>query len=82
MTNFNYMLKQSGGTHYLIVVNKDSRSIADVNISIKGLAGTMTATTLGLETSGSGRAGKILTVTKGKFKDSFDGYAVHIYQVE
>lgn len=81
MTNFNYMLKQDGDTYYLIIVNKDSRSIAGVNINIKGLTGTMTVTTLGLEDSGSGRAGRVLNVKNGKFKDSFDGYAVHIYQM-
>ncbi|MDW7725602.1 MAG: carbohydrate binding domain-containing protein [Candidatus Methanoperedens sp.] len=80
-TNFNYMLKQDGNTWYLIVVNKDSRPISDVVITINGMTGTMTAKTLGLETSGSQRAGRTLSVNNGQFTDSFDGYAVHIYRV-
>jgi len=80
-TNFNYMLKQSGSTTYLIVVNKDSRSISDVGITISGIIGAMTAKTLGLESSGSGRAGRELSVNNGVFTDTFDGYAVHIYQI-
>lgn len=80
-TNFNYILKQDGDTSYLIVVNKDSRPISDVGITIGGLTGAKTATTLGLETGGSSKAGKTLSVNNGKFTDSFDGYAVHIYQV-
>lgn len=80
-TNFNYILKQSGSTTYLIVVNKDPRSISDVRITISGLTGTISAKTIGLESSGSGRTGKVLTVNNGQFTDSFDGYAVHIYQI-
>ncbi len=79
-TNFNYMLKQDGAIYYLIVLNKDERPIT-TDITIQGLTGSMTAKTLGLETSGSQRAGRTITVTNGKFTDSFDGYAVHIYQI-
>lgn len=79
-TNFNYTLKEQGSTKYLIVVNKDASSIT-TDITVSGLTGTMTAKTLGLETSGSSRAGRTLTVTNGKFTDSFDGYAAHVYEV-
>ncbi len=79
---FNYILKNSGNTRYLIVVNKDSSPITDVSITIYGITGAMKATTLGLETSGSGRAGRVLSGNNGQFTDSFDGYAVHIYKVE
>ena len=78
-TNFNYMLKQDGGTYYLIVLNKDSRSVT-TDITIQGLSGTMTATTLGNVNAGS-TAGRTLTVNNGRFIDSFDGFAVHIYQL-
>ncbi|MDO8726880.1 MAG: carbohydrate binding domain-containing protein [Candidatus Methanoperedens sp.] len=77
----NYMLKQSGSIWYLIVVNKDPRPITDVGITINGLTGAMTATTLGLEATGSQRAGRKLGVNNGQFTDSFDGYAAHIYKV-
>ncbi len=77
----NYILKQDGQTWYLIVVNKDSKPINDVKLTINGLTGAMSSKTLGLETSGSGRAGRVLNVNNGQFTDSFDGYAVHIYKV-
>jgi hypothetical protein len=75
------MLKQSGNTKYLFVVNKDSRPISDVKITITGLTGAMSAKTLGLETSGSGSGGRVISVNNGQFMDSFDSYAVHIYEV-
>lgn len=78
--NFNYILKQSGNTYYLIVVNKDSRALDDVEIKISGLAGSTTATTLGLAEAGS-VPGRTLQVTDGKFTDSFDGYAAHVYAI-
>lgn len=78
---FNYMLKQDGNTWYLIVVNKDSKPINDVKLTINGLTGTMTAKTLGLETYGSGRAGRVLAANNGQFTDSFDGLAAHVYQI-
>jgi len=80
-TNFNYILKQNGNTLYLIVVNKDTRPISDVGITIQGLTGSMTATTIGLSEAGS-IPGRTLPVTNGSFTDSFDGLAVHIYQIE
>ncbi len=80
-TNFNYMLKQNGNTWYLIVLNKDTRPISNVEITISGLAGAITTKTIGMETTGTGRAGRMLNVNNGKFTDSFDGLAVHIYQL-
>ena len=80
-TNFNYILKLDNNTYYLIVVNKDTRPISDVELTISGLTGTMPVKTLGLETSGSGRAGRVFAANNGQFTDSFDGYAVHIYQI-
>ncbi|MFH1127550.1 MAG: hypothetical protein V1718_05570 [archaeon] len=80
-SNFNYMLKQNGATYYLIVVNKDIRPISDVDITISGLSGVMTARTIGLAEAGS-VPGRTLAVTEGRFRDSFDGYAVHIYMIE
>lgn len=79
--NFNYMLKQKENDSYLIVVNKDSRPLADVGITISGLTGAMTATTLGTQTMGSSRSGRTLPVTNGQFVDSFDGHAAHIYRI-
>ena len=79
-TNWNYIIKQLNNTKYLIIVNKDSTSISNVEITVSGLNNT-TVTTIGLQTTGSGKAGRNLTVTNGKFTDSFDGYAVHIYQI-
>lgn len=79
-TNFNYMLKQDGNTWYLIVVNKDIRPISDVVITINGLSGIKTATTIGLPEAGS-VPGITLPVNNGKFTDSFDGYGVKIYKI-
>lgn len=78
----NYMLKQNESVYYLFVVNKDQAQ-TNTDVIIKELSGTgaMTARTLGSETTGSSRAGRILTVTNGKFVDSLDGYAVHIYEI-
>ena len=81
-TNFNYILKNYNGSYYLIVVNKDSRTVSNVTITIVGLTGDTTATTLGIETQGSGRSGRVLNVSNGKFTDSFDGSVVHIYKID
>ncbi|MCX9085905.1 MAG: dockerin type I domain-containing protein [Candidatus Methanoperedens sp.] len=78
--NFNYMLKQNGSTYYLIVLNKDDRSISNVNITIRGLNGIMTATTLGLATAGS-KPGRILPVINGTFTDSFAGLEPIVYEI-
>lgn len=79
-TNFNWILKQDNGIHYLIVLNKDTRPIT-TTISISGITGTLPITTLGNYPTGSGRAGRILNINNGQFTDSFDGLAVHIYQI-
>ncbi len=78
-TNFNYILKQSGSTYYLIVVNKDRRAIT-TDISIPSLSGSYTAKTLGTVEAGS-VPNRIIPVNAGKFTDSFDGLGVHIYQI-
>jgi len=80
MNRFSYILKQNGNTWYLFVVNKDINPIANVNISIQGLTGSMTARTIGLSEAGS-IPGRTLPVTDGQFTDSFDGLAVHIYEI-
>ena len=77
----NYRMMQDAGKTYLIVLNKDPNAVANIEITISGLFGIMNATTLGFETSGSQRAGRTITVTNGKFTDSFDGMSVHIYQI-
>ena len=78
----NYILKRdSSGTNYLIVVNKDVNPVQNIGITISGLSGTKNAKTIGIQTSGSGVPGRTLIVTNGKFTDSFDGYAAHIYQI-
>ena len=79
-TNFNYILKQDGKKYYLIILNKDRRSISDVTVTISGLSGIMTATTIGNIDAGS-IPGRTLPVTDGQFTDSFDGLAVHIYEI-
>ena len=79
-TNFNWILKQIGNVYYLIIVNKDPLPISDVGVTIQGLTGSMTATTIGLSEAGS-IPGRTLPVTNGSFTDSFDGLAVHIYQI-
>ncbi len=77
-TNFNYMLKQDGSVHYLIVLNKDSRSISDVGITVAGLNGPMTAKKI---IGSSTTANQDAPVNNGVFTDSFDGLAVHVYQI-
>ena len=79
-TNFNFILKQSGSTTYLIIVNKSYNGISNITISVSGLTDS-SIKTLGLETIGSGRAGRVLSVNNGQFTDSFDGLAVHIYEI-
>lgn len=79
-TNFNYIMKQDADKTYLIIVNKDSRSISDVEITVDGLSGSMNAKTLGLVSAGS-VPGRMIPVDNGKFTDSFEGYAAHIYMI-
>lgn len=75
-TNFNYILKPG----FLIVVNKDIRPIT-TTISVSNLTSS-SITTIGRETTGSGRTGRTILVSSGKFTDSFDGLAVHIYKID
>ncbi len=77
-TNFNYMLKQDGSVYYLIVLNKDTRSISDVVITVSGLNGPMTAKKI---IGSSTTANQDAPVNNGVFTDSFDGLAVHVYQI-
>ncbi|MBU3979218.1 hypothetical protein KJ980_01275 [Patescibacteria group bacterium] len=77
-TNFNYMLKQDGSVYYLIVLNKDTRSISDVVITVSGLNGPMTAKKI---IGSSTTANQDTPVNNGVFTDSFDGLAVHVYQI-
>lgn len=80
-TNFNYILKMQGNIYFLIVINKDSRPLSNVTINIKGIICRMIITTLGLEIQGSGKSGRNIYGNEGKFVDSFDGFAVHIYKI-
>lgn len=73
---FNYILKQG----YLIVVNKFPTPQANVAIKVSGITASK-VTTIGNETIGSQKAGRILSVVNNQFIDSFDGLAVHIYQI-
>ncbi|CAG0960921.1 hypothetical protein METP1_00713 [Methanosarcinales archaeon] len=79
----NYVLKRDASINiwYLIVVNKDKTSLSNVKIKVRGLTGNMTAKTLGTLGTGSGAPGRSINVNNGLFTDSFDGYAVHIYEI-
>ena len=79
----NYVLKRNASLNiwYLIVVNKDETSLSNVKIKVSGLTGNMTAKTLGTSGTGSGAPGRSINVNNGLFTDSFDGYAVHIYEI-
>lgn len=79
----NYRLHQNTTANktYLIVLNKDPNAVSSIQITVAGLSGSMNATTLGLKTTGSQAADRVLTVTDGVFTDSFDAYAVHIYEI-
>lgn len=87
MPNFNYILKHQPGnnTWYLIVVNKGNTTVNNVGITISALtvAGSYNARMLGYEYSGSASEHKTiaLSVANGVFTDSFDPYAVHIYEL-
>lgn len=80
---FNYLLKRNTTDNkwYLFVVNKGNTSISNVQITLKELSGLMTARTLGLETIGSQRANRTISITNGTFIDTFDGYAAHVYEI-
>jgi len=80
--NWSYILKQYGNLYYLIVANKDYNTLADVNVSVPDLSGgAMTAKLIGYHATGSGTAGRTVTIQNGQFTDSFDGQAVHIYEI-
>ncbi|MBU4009634.1 MAG: hypothetical protein KJ882_02610, partial [Proteobacteria bacterium] len=78
-----YRLKydSTSNRYYLIVANKLNASINDVTITIQGLTGTMTAKTMGIVGTGSSAPNRVLTITDGKFTDTFDAYAGHVYQI-
>ena len=84
-SNWNWILKNQPGNNnwYLIVVNKGNIAMDNVRITVAPLSssGSYTARTLGMETTGSGRAGRTIPVLNGVFTDSFDGMSVHIYQI-
>jgi peptidoglycan hydrolase-like protein with peptidoglycan-binding domain len=82
--NFNWILKGNSTNSYLIVVNKDTSSISNstITISMPGLSGQSAIKTIGTYTTGSGRTGRSITMNNGSFTDSFDGLAVHIYQLD
>jgi hypothetical protein len=80
--NFKWILKGDATGTYLIVVNKDVRSISNVTITINNMSGTKTVRTIGNYTTGTGRTGRTLTINNGVFSEPlFDGLAVHIYQI-
>lgn len=79
---FNYMLKENATGMYLFIVNKDQNSTATTITITSPLNNTMIATTLGSAGTGSGVAGRQINVSNGVFIDTFDAYAVHIYEIE
>ncbi len=87
INNLTYLTKQpSSNLTYLIAVNKDMNTSGNVQIKVGGMSGTQNVTFLGNATSGSGEAtsynaSQVITATNGVFNDTFDGYAVHIYQI-
>jgi len=89
-TNFNWILKkdETNGNYYLIVVNKGNKEVtSSVTISNQNLSGSKKVTFLGNMATGSGAStannpSQILTAINGVFTDTFDAYAVHIYEIE
>jgi hypothetical protein len=79
--NFDYILKGNNSNKYLIIVNKNSTTTGMITINISGYSTASSVATLGNETSGSGATGQTINVIDGVFTDTFDGYAVHIYQI-
>jgi hypothetical protein len=77
MRALSYILKRDSttGVLYLIVVNKDASPQNGIRMTVNGLTGSTTATTLGLE------GNRTLQVNNGRFTDNFDGFGVHIYQI-
>lgn len=77
-TNFSYILKDGPDGKYLIVVNKDTRPITtDIKIPVQ----SGVATLLGMETTGSAKSGRTVPIIDSTIKDTFDGLAVHIYNL-
>ncbi len=78
-----YRLKydSNSGRYYLFVINQDNSPKTNTQITIAGLSGTMTARTLGVVGTGSSAPGRTLAVTNGKFADTFDGHAAHVYEI-
>ncbi|MDP2815791.1 MAG: right-handed parallel beta-helix repeat-containing protein, partial [Rectinemataceae bacterium] len=75
---FNYILKQDSFASYLIVVNKDASPLSSVNIKVNGLSGPMTAKKIIGSTT---TANQDAAVNNGLLVDSFEGFAVHVYQM-
>lgn len=65
------MVKRAGGFTYLFAVNP-TRTQSNATFSMTGLSGG-TVTVLG--------EGRSLTMTGGRFTDSFAGYGVHLYKI-
>lgn len=78
--NWNWMLKESNGVTYLIILNKDNRPVSNVQITIANLPGIRTARTLGLAKAGA-HPGDEMIVNNGVFIDSFAGLEVIIYEI-
>jgi len=76
----NYLLKQIGSIHYLIVVNKDAAPTT-TSITISGLTGSGTVTELGLVEAGS-IPGRTIPAENGQFMDVIPGLGVKIYKIE
>lgn len=77
-----YRLKYNttSNKYYLIVANKLNVSVSPT-ITISGLTGTQTATTMGITGTGSSAPNRHLTVISGVFTDTIDAYAGHIYEI-
>lgn len=81
-SSFSYILKKINGEYILIIPNKNNNRITDVQITIKGLTGDMTATTYSAyNTEDSSNNGRRIPVHNGIFTDTFDGYAAHVYRI-
>jgi hypothetical protein len=86
--NFNYIIKHDSGASYLIVVNKDARSVSSTTISITGLGltGSLSVITLGAAIGGNvpGQTFTTSSISNGvSFTDNrgFPGLGVKIYKI-
>jgi len=77
-----YRLKYNttSNKYYLFVANKLNVSVSPT-ITIQGLTGTHTATTLGITGTGSSAPGRVLTLTNGVFSETLDAYAGIVYEI-